>query len=380
MRVPVTGYSGSPFARSAPAERPLSLPHIRIRSLAAITVVALLSALLLAACEDEDPPESPGLAFNEPLMGGEPLTFESRGMPVAAELLTPEGEGPFPGVLFVSGSGATRRDGVSPPLDLRTDEVLLGLRDSGFAVLSFDDRGSGWTPVGGLDLAAAGYEVLLDDARAALAALRAHDDVDSEQIYLMGHSEGGQTVIVLASEAEPGAIDGIITLAAPARPIDEILIEQASLILGPDAPPAQRQAIEEQQRLIVEAIINDTLNEAGIPPSQLAALQLQVPWIREIRAYDVPALLAEIESPALLMQGSKDWQVSPARDGAVLEEVIAERTDGSRYVLLEDADHLFWLEPEASSQDRYFAPDREFHPDLLPAITGWLDEVGGESE
>lgn len=193
------------------------------RTAAALVVACLaLASLVLVGCDDPESSSPPATAtaeaaaYNEPLMGGEPLSFDSAGVPIAAELLLPQGDGPFPGILFISGSGPTRRDGVSPPLDLRTDELLIGLRDAGYAVLSFDDRASGWTPLGGLNPIEMGYELLLNDARAALTTLREREEVDAERIYLMGHSEGGQTVIVMGSELGAGT-EAIPSLAESSR-------------------------------------------------------------------------------------------------------------------------------------------------------------------
>jgi len=64
-----------------------------------------------------------------------PVTFESRGITLAGEISYPPGDGPFPAVALVHGSGPATREGNAPLVAL--------FRDLGFTVLAYDKRGTG---------------------------------------------------------------------------------------------------------------------------------------------------------------------------------------------------------------------------------------------
>ncbi len=131
-------------------------------------------------------------------------------MKTNAQLTIPAvGNGPFPGVLLIAGSGI--RD-MNESLDyVRVDnqtgskvypptpffQIAEYLSERGFAVLRYDKRGIGENGTI-LDSNAWGnltFNDLKQDAEKALAVLAQQPEVDPSRITILGHSEG--TVIVL---------------------------------------------------------------------------------------------------------------------------------------------------------------------------------------
>src|SRR5512137_282753 len=102
-------------------------------------------------------------------------------------LTLPEGAGPFPAVILITGSGPQNRDeeifGHKPFLVLADH-----LSRRGIAVLRYDDRGVGKSTG---NLATATSEDLAGDAWAAWQMLSARPEIDPKRIGLLGHSEGG---------------------------------------------------------------------------------------------------------------------------------------------------------------------------------------------
>jgi dienelactone hydrolase len=152
-------------------------------------------------------------------------------------LTIPLGEGPFPGVVLVHGSGPQDRDesigGLRPFQDL-----AQGLASRGIAVLRYEKR----TKVYGKEMAAAGditvKDEVIDDALAAVRLLRETPGVDRRRLFVAGHSLGALLAPRIA--VLDGAVAGVVLLASPSRPMSEVVRDQAQWLAAPGARDARR--------------------------------------------------------------------------------------------------------------------------------------------
>ncbi|HSP91086.1 MAG TPA: alpha/beta fold hydrolase, partial [Vicinamibacterales bacterium] len=159
-------------------------------------------------------------------------------------LTLPEGKGPFPAVVLITGSGAQNRDeeifGHKPFLVLADHLTRHGL-----AVLRYDDRGVGKSTG---DFASATSEDFAGDAWAAWQALGARPDIDPKRVGLVGHSEGGVIAPMLAA-AHP-EVAFVVMLAGTGVTGDQVLLAQAAAIMkasgAPDDAIAANAAIQRQ--------------------------------------------------------------------------------------------------------------------------------------
>jgi alpha-beta hydrolase superfamily lysophospholipase len=115
------------------------------------------------------------------------------GVKTNAQLTIPAvGNGPFPGVLLVAGSGVVDMNETLSPDSKPFWQITQYLSERGFAVLRYDKRGVGAnsqiidTNVWG-NLT---FEDLKHDAETALNVLTQQPEVDKNKITLIGHSEG----------------------------------------------------------------------------------------------------------------------------------------------------------------------------------------------
>src|SRR5215212_1344766 len=115
------------------------------------------------------------------------------GVKTNAQLTFPAiGNGPFPGVLLVPGSGAIDMNETLSPNTKPFWQISQYLSERGFAVLRYYKRGVGansqiidanvWGNVT--------FEDLKRDAETALGVLTQQPEVDKNKITLIGHSEG----------------------------------------------------------------------------------------------------------------------------------------------------------------------------------------------
>ena len=149
-----------------------------------------------------------------------------------AQLTVPAiGNGPFPAVLLIHGSGAADMDGYIPPeLSGTKDGVRIFwqiaeyLSERGFVVLRYDKRGVGEnaTILNPDVLGNATVQKLQADADVALDVLLQQPEVDRENITLLGISEGTTIAPRIAAE-RPDNVKNIVLMGAAAETLYEIM-------------------------------------------------------------------------------------------------------------------------------------------------------------
>jgi dienelactone hydrolase len=118
----------------------------------------------------------------------EEVRFPSGQIELAGTLVAPRGQGPFPAVVFIHGSGPDSRE------NYRGQAQWFARH--GIAALIYDKRGVGhstgdWRYVHFADLA--------DDAQAAVRLLRAREDIRGDRVGLWGGSNGGWVAPLVAA-------------------------------------------------------------------------------------------------------------------------------------------------------------------------------------
>ena len=321
------------------------------------------------------------------------------GVRLAGTLTLPQGEGPHPAVLLVSGSGPQDRD-----------ETLLGhkpflvladyLARRGIAVLRLDDRGTGASTG---SFAAATSDDFARDAAAAVSWLRARPEVADDRVGIVGHSEGGLIAPLVASRTPEVAF--IVLLAGPGIASGDLLVMQGALIsrAGGDtdqevartsalqrelfaaiAAEADSAALHGRLREIASAyqasLTPEERAEPGNSDATMAAAisSLISPWFRWFMRYDPAAALRATRVPVLALNGSLDLQVPADENLAAIEAAL--RAGGNRDVTVEKLpglNHLFQT-ARTGAPSEYAEIEETFSPAALQKIGDWIvQRVGG---
>lgn len=243
------------------------------------------------------------------------------GWELPGTLTLPEGEGTFPAVILVHGSGPNDRDetiGSNKPFR----DIAYGLAQKGIAVYRYDKR----TYVYGLEMAAdinltLEEETVLDAAK-AVEILSEQEQIDPEQIYLAGHSLGGQALPAIhAALEENEEVAGYIFLAAPARKLTELMREQYDFLysLTPEL-----NEVQAAQKAEVYAELNRLLEDLESLKDDEAVLGAYGTYWKDLNNYDQVAEAANISQPCLVLQGEEDYQVT-MEDYAIWKEAYGEK-------------------------------------------------------
>ncbi len=301
------------------------------------------------------------------------------------------GEGPYPGVVLISGSGPQNRDS-----ELMGHRPFLVLADrmtrAGIAVLRYDDRGVG----GSTGVFAEGtIPKFAVDAAAAADALRAHPLVDAARVGVMGHSEGGVVAPMVAADHPQTAF--VVILAGMGQSGKEILLYQAALMFrngGQDeawiAESARvRGAVfdavgagepNEVVRPLLRALVDHEMahlqSEAGRERMTDQLLpQFTGGWMMNFLTVDPGAALRRVAAPVLALNGTLDMQVPAEENLGAIERALKEGVCPSATIVrLVGLNHLF-QPAKTGLLGEYGVIETTFDESAMGLIAGWIGAV-----
>jgi len=300
---------------------------------------------------------------------------------LAGTLSVPNGKGPFPAVVLISGTGQNTRDE-----DVWGHKIFLVLADAlnRIAVLRYDKRGVG-SSTG--DYNAATTVDFTSDAEAAVTWLKTQREIDQHQVGVLGHSEGG--IIAPAVAAEDKSVAFVVMIAGPTIRGDKLFVLQSAMTAktygAPDDYIAKRKLFDQELYDAIIAAPSDAIaldragvivakgvgeklidsNEAGTLPQDDAR-----PWERYFLAYDPAPTLASLKVPVLALNGSLDVQVPAREDLAAAREALKSNPKATA-IELPGMNHLL-QDAKTGSPNEYNNIEETISPTALNIICDWV--------
>jgi dienelactone hydrolase len=280
------------------------------------------------------------------------------GLKLPATLTVPRGaKGPYPAVVLVHGSGPHDRDESIGGAKVFRD-LAWGLATRGIAVLRYEKR----TRVqpesfGGKPFTV--NEEVIDDARQAISTLLTVQQVDRRRVFLLGHSLGATLAPRIA--AADSRIAGIVMLAAAARPLEEVALEQIRYLTLND--PSSVAAAE----VMVQQVRDPALAPAA--PVDFLGSRLPGSYFLDLRNYNPTAVARSLNRPALIIHGGRDYQVTDA-DFALWTKALSDRPT----VTLRRHDRLNHLmqEGDGPSRPEEYARPAHVAEAVITEIADWI--------
>ncbi len=242
----------------------------------------------------------------------------------------PKNQKDFPVVVFVHGSGPSDRDesiGIGPNKVFR--DLALGLVANGIASVRYDKRTKVYPTKMNLKTLTVREETI-DDALSAITLAKSLPNISPEKIFLLGHSLGGMLAPRIAQEKT--GLAGILMLAAPARPFEDLVYEQVVYSLKLDGSLSKQDSISMKmyenlfQKVKVQTVTEPVL---GLPPSYWNDLN-QNPQLETAQ---------KLTLPILILQGESDFQVS-MNDFNLWQKALKDRQN-ARFQSYPTLNHLF---------------------------------------
>lgn len=314
------------------------------------------------------------------------------GVTLSGTLTLPTSKGPFPVVLLIAGSGPNDRDetvfGHKPFLVLADY-----LTRQGIAVLRFDKRGCGKS-TGNYDNATS--LDFSDDVLAGIASIKSRQEVDSNQIGLIGHSEGGIIAPMVAAKSKDVAF--VVLMAGTGVNGEEILYEQSALIQRANGATEdtinQSRKFQEEMFTLVKSepdpqiaagqlqeiaknykvTLSGTQEKVTLEYLERLAARVNTKWFRYFLTFDPSTSLKRVRVPILVLNGELDLQVSSKQNLPVIFKALEESGNKDfKIIELPKLNHFFQT-CETGSIAEYAEIEETISPSVLNLITEWVLE------
>ncbi len=315
---------------------------------------------------------------------------------LAGTLTYPKGDGPFPAVILITGSGPQNRD-----------EEILGHKPflvianhftrNGIAVLRFDDRGVGQSEG---NFSAATSKDFAQDAEAAFDFLQAHPKINAEKVGFLGHSEGGMIAPIIASRND--AVSFIIMLAGPGLKGEDVLRTQLHRIMTLENTDPEiiefvlkdyKQIFqilkqESDKQKAAESIRTYLTKRAEELPEELhmglsytsQGIEMKIfsmnsDWFRYFLTFDPEYYLKQMTCPVLALFGEKDVQVTVPENITALENIIQKHNKDNFTVLTFPGKNHLFQNAQTGAVSEYALIEETICPEVLEKMTDWIHKV-----
>lgn len=315
------------------------------------------------------------------------------GFKIAGTLTLPQNAINCPGVVLITGSGAQDRDETifeHKPFWVIADYFTK----HGIAVLRVDDRGVGGSEGSTSDACSADFAT---DVKTGLNYLKTREEINPNEIGLLGHSEGGMIAPIIASQSEDVAF--IIMMAGLGIRGDSLLLAQTELI-------ARTSGMSEQQinaqLFLINGIINilkketepekrtENLRNAitgGMYKQMDADRQKMIDaqlrkydnnWFSYFIRYNPQPDLLKVQCPVLALNGEKDLQVPAQSNLPAIEKALKEGGNSNfKTIELPHLNHLF-QNCETGLPNEYAQIEETISPNVLQMMKNWILEITEE--
>jgi hypothetical protein len=215
------------------------------------------------------------------------IEFESDGITLVGQVQLPSGEGPFPAVAIVHGSGRTTRNG--------SGGIASQLLNAGIAVLRYDKRGvgeSGGTYFNiGPSNSASGLRVLAQDALAAAQFLSELDVIDTDKIGLFGNSQAGWIIPIASAQSD--------------------LLAFSVILVGP--------AVSVGEEIFYSNLTGE--NPSNLTDERLDEISQQLVNFSGLRGFDPRESIEDMNNSSLWVLGGRDASIPTRETVTILEDI-----------------------------------------------------------
>jgi dienelactone hydrolase len=276
-------------------------------------------------------------------------------------------KGKIPVVVLVHGSGPNDMD-ETIEANKPFKDLAYALAKQGIGVVRYDKRTKIYpNQMYGQTNFTLEQETIID-AISAVKLSRKLPDADSNRIYIAGHSLGAMVAPLIAQQAGK-LVAGIILMASPARPLEDMILEQTEYLDSLIPSDKNKMAIETLKN---QAYIVSTGNFSPKTPSTELPLGLTANYWLFLHNYHQTETAKKLKIPILILQGGRDYQVSMT-DFKLWEKVLGK----SKNVIFHSyptLNHLF-MEGEGKSTPAEYETSGHVAEYVIDDIVNWIKSI-----
>jgi pimeloyl-ACP methyl ester carboxylesterase len=278
-------------------------------------------------------------------------------------LTIPKGDGPFPAVILIHGSGPNDRDETIGP-NKPFKDLAWGLASNDIAVLRYEKRTKYYADIIVYMLSTLTVqEETIDDALVAVDLLQTYETIDPAKIYMLGHSLGGMLAPRIANNISELA--GLIMLAAPTRSLEDLILNQTIYLSQLDG------TISESEQYQIDSVQENItkIKTLNISESEIILGAGRTYW-EDLSYYNPVDTAKNLTLPMLFMQGERDYQVLYEEDFVDWQNELSDYSNTS-FRSYESLNHLFIAGSGAPNNQEYNNPGNVAE-EVIIDIVNWI--------
>ncbi len=297
------------------------------------------------------------------------VSFGDGAWKLPATLTVPKGEGPFPVVVLVHGSGPNDRDeslgGLKPFRD-----IAVGLASQNIAVLRYEKRtlenSTKTALIGNFTI----EEEFEQDAFAAARYLKTVSGIDATNIIVLGHSEGGYALPKILQDDNSGIFKAGIIMSGCVRPIYELMQEQYEYFMNKGLITKEQYEYMKSQ---VEILKDPSFKPTELPKNYTLG---NAYYFNYMKTYDVLGIAKNLKKPMLVLQGERDYQVSAKTDFEGWKKAFGENK-GAEFKLYSKLNHMY-TEGEGDSLPNEYYVSANIPQYVIDDIAAFVNKAAGK--
>jgi dipeptidyl aminopeptidase/acylaminoacyl peptidase len=341
------------------------------------TMAMLLMSTVNAPAAAQETGSLPWSAAPTTKIVTESKTFRNGDATLGGTLYLPEGGQALGAIVVAHTASKPRADA------LLYRHLTQMLPPIGIAVLTYDRRGSGQS---GGSLKDSDYEMLADDAIAAVQMLKTDPRIDPGRIGIWGLSQGGWLSLLAATRSSD--VRFVVSIAAPVvAPDVQMMFRSESYMrinayseAEIDQMRAMRKAVDDYMRGTGDRAGAQSLVDAAktkpwfdqLYMSKTVADRTTSRWRKEIE-YDPLPTLDKVQVPALILFGANDPVVPVATSVA---RINTRPRRGITVRVIAGADHHMAtsMDPKAQMDPARTEQVRPEAPEYFSTLASWMTE------
>ncbi|WP_037348965.1 S9 family peptidase [Sediminibacter sp. Hel_I_10] len=269
-------------------------------------------------------------------------------------LLQPKETKKRPLAIIIAGSGPTDRNGNQNLLQNNSlKKLATGLAKNDIATFRYDKRVVKQIKMKKIDPNTT-FDDFVIDAKAVLDYFIAEGTYS--KIYVVGHSQGSLVGMLAAKDKA----DGFISLAGAGRTIDEIVVNQIGA-MDPSLIEGTKKAFESLKA-------GKTTSDYPVALGSIFRADVQ-PFMINWMKYNPAEILPTLEMPQLIVNGTKDLQVSQAE-----AQLLKDASETAELEIIKDMNHvLFTIEGDTLENSKsYNESSRPVSEELIMIVSNFI--------
>jgi alpha-beta hydrolase superfamily lysophospholipase len=210
-------------------------------------------------------------------------------------------------------------------------------------------------------------EEVIEDAQLAVKLMRETPEIDPARVFLLGHSLGASVAPRISQQDENLA--GLIIMAGSIRPLEDTILEQFTYLYSlagsmTDEQKATLESLKVKVSRVKNLELSDEVSSKDLP------LGISATYFLDLHSHPTKEILKNMSMPMLILQGGRDYQVSPTKDFQVWKDQLNSRNN-VYFQIFPSLNHLF-IEGEGQSTPQEYGVEGHVSEGVIEVISKWL--------